>query len=383
MAEIPDPFSQARRDVGVCRYVSEQEVLPMILRHADVRHAAKNWEAYSSDAAFRVPIPSEEHLRGVRQLPIETDPPEHGDYRKIVEAFFLRAKQPAYMARVQAIVEEVVESALRRENIEVVTEIALPIQSRALTILLGVSEEEAERFIEWGVHVFHGPRAVEQAKELERYLAAQFEKAEDSPGDDFYGLLTKAKYRGRALSRDEKMGFANLMFAGGRDTIIHSISCAIAYLAGKQHALAYLRQDTSRVTLAAEEIFRAFMPLTHIGRVCPEGAEVHGEVVKPGERLSLCWASANLDEGVFEDATTIRLDRRPNPHVSFGYGPHLCLGAAHSRAVMRALLTSLSTHVEQLVRVEATPHVERSGSYVRPNGYETLVVKCTPVDSGG
>jgi cytochrome P450 len=60
----------------------------MILRHADVRAAAKDWQTYSSDAPFRVPIPSEEDVRSIRQLPIETDPPEHIDYRKIVEPFF-------------------------------------------------------------------------------------------------------------------------------------------------------------------------------------------------------------------------------------------------------------------------------------------------------
>lgn len=60
----------------------------MILRHEEVRKAARDWKTYSSDAPFRVPIPSEEDVRTMRQLPVETDPPDHTDYRRIVEPFF-------------------------------------------------------------------------------------------------------------------------------------------------------------------------------------------------------------------------------------------------------------------------------------------------------
>lgn len=84
-----------------------------------------------------------------------------------------------------------------------------------------------------------------------------------------------------------------------------------------------------------------FMPLTHIGRVCPVETEVHGVKVEAGHRVSLGWASANLDEQAFESPGEIRLDRKPNPHVSFGFGPHLCLGAAHSRTVLRGAARGL------------------------------------------
>ena len=87
-----DPFHEARKQDGVLKCPFQGETLPMILRHADVREAAKDWKTYSSDAPFRVPIPSEEAVRTMRQLPIETNPPEHTGYRAIVEPFFQRAK---------------------------------------------------------------------------------------------------------------------------------------------------------------------------------------------------------------------------------------------------------------------------------------------------
>jgi cytochrome P450 len=374
MAEIPDPFREARGRDGVLAFPTDREVIPMILRHGDVRQAAKDWQSFSSDAPFRVPIPSEEHLRSVRQLPIEIDPPDHTDYRRLVEPFFLRAKQPDFIARVERIAGRLIDEGLARDTVEVVTELALPLQSRALTVLLGVPESEAERFIGWGVHVFHGDQGVEQARQLEAYLAGEFDRAEADPGEDFYGVLTKATLRGRPLSRDEKLGFANLMFAGGRDTVIHAVASAIGYLAENPLAFAFLRKDPGRIVHAAEEFFRVFMPLTHIGRVCPVDTDVHGMSVRAGERVSLCWASANLDETVFEAADELRLDRRPNPHVSFGFGAHLCLGAAHARTVMKAVLSRLCERVGRMQVRDRQPRVEHTKAYDRPLGYESLRV---------
>jgi cytochrome P450 len=382
-AEIPDPFAGPRRADGVLPFpAGDGETIPMILRHADVRRAAKDWHTLSSDAPFRVPIPSEEHLRHERQLPIEVDPPEHTDYRAIVEPFFQRARTPAYEARVAALTERLLDEVCGRAAIEAVAEFALPLQSRALTVLLDVPESEADRWIRWGVHVFHGDDGGRKAAELDGYLHEQFDRAAENPGDDFFGTLVRATWRGRPLTRSEMIGFANLTFAGGRDTIIHTVASVVGHLAAHPEALEFLRADPDRIVHAAEEFFRVFMPLTHIGRVCPAGGDVQGVAVPPGGRVSLCWASANLDETAFEAACEVRLDRRPNPHVSFGFGPHLCLGAPHSRVVLRVLLEALCRKVRGIERLAAVPRVERTAAFERPLGYESLSVRFVPISDG-
>ena len=378
MSEIDDPFREPRRTSGVLGLPSGDEVIPMILRHEDVRKAAKDWRTFSSDAPRRVPIPSEEHLRSVRQLPLEIDPPAQTDYRKLVEPFFLRARQPDFVVRIEEITGRLLDDALRHDTLEVVEGFALPLQSKALTVLLGVPESEADLFVGWGVHVFHGARGVEQGAALERYLNEQFDRAAADPGDDFYGLLTKATFQGRSLTREEMLGYANIMFAGGRDTIIHSVACAVGHFAEHPESLAFLREDPDRVVHASEEFFRVFMPLTHIGRVCPVDTEVHGMPVKAGDRATLCWASANLDERVFAAAAEVRLDRTPNPHVSFGFGAHLCLGAAHARTVMRVLLELLCQRVGRVELVSKRDRVEKTPAYERRLGYDSLVVRMHP-----
>ncbi len=376
MSPIPDPFREARQREGVLACPFQGETIPMLLRHADVREAAKDWRTFSSDAPFRVPIPSEEAVRTMRQLPIETNPPEHTEYRAIVEPFFQRAKQPEVIARVEALIAEKLSEALGRESVEIVNDFALPVQSRALTYLLNVPETEADTWIGWGIHVFKATTGgFKKGNVLEEYLHAQFDRATVHPGDDFFSALTQATYQGRALTREEMMGFGNLTFAGGRDTIIHSISSIIAYCGRHPEALKYLRQDPKRIVHAGEEFFRVFMPLTHIGRVCPVETEVRGVPVKAGGRVSLGWAPANLDETVFDAPTEVRLDRKPNPHLSFGFGAHLCLGAAHARLIVRSLLLALTQRVAGITVLEAREHVEHEARYDRPNGFEALKVR--------
>jgi cytochrome P450 len=381
MNDIPDPFRNPRTTAGVLQCPFNGENITMILRHEDVRRAAKDWQTFSSDAPFRVPIPSEEGVRTMRQLPIETNPPEHTDYRKITEPFFQRAKDPAVMASIERLMRDMLQTALEEDSVEIVNDFALPFQSRALTYLLNVPESEADIWIGWGIHVFKVTGGeFKQGNVLEDYLHQQLDHATAHPGDDFFSALTTATFHGRPLTRDEMMGFANLAFAGGRDTIIHTISCALGYLAQHPEALDYLREDPSRIIHASEEFFRVFMPLTHIGRVCPEGATIHGVTVPPGDRISLCWASANLDETAFDAPHEIRLNRKPNPHLSFGFGAHLCMGAPHARLILRTLLKLCCEKVQRISLLAATERVEHEAMFDRALGYETLTVKLVRID---
>jgi cytochrome P450 len=381
-SELPDPFHDARLAAGVLRCPYGDEEVLMLLRHEDVRQAARDWKTFSSDAPFRVPVPSEEDVRTMRQLPIEADPPDHTDYRRLVEPFFMRAREPAFVALIDAVVDDLLDRALARESLEVVHGFALPLQCRALAVLLDVPQREADIWVRWGLDVlFEDPGG--DAPGLEAYHRAQFDRAEAEPGGDFFSVVSQATFRGRRLTREEMMGFANLTFAGGRDTIIHTVACAIGHLAAHPQDLEFLRTDPARIVHACEEFFRVFMPLTHIGRICPVDTVVHGATVPAGARVSLGWASANLDEAAFSAAREVRLDRRPNPHVSFGFGPHLCLGAAHSRTVLRCLLGGLCRRVAGIEVREARERLERTAGYERPLGYESLVVAFRPSSGVG
>jgi cytochrome P450 len=374
-----DPFREKREAEGILKATFQGKTIPMILGFRDVRAAAADWKTFSNDAPFRVPIPSEEDVRSVRQLPIETDPPEHADYRKIVEPFFRQPKEAEMVQKVDLLIGELLQQAVTRPTIEIVREFALPLQSRALTYLLRVPETEANEWISWGIHVFRdGGNGEAKGAALERYILRQLDRAAENPGDDFFSALKQAKFRDRPLTREEMTGFANLTFAGGRDTVIQTVASIVGYLGGNPKALETLRTKPELLNTAAEEFFRFVSPLTHIGRVCPHATEVKGVAVEADQRISLCWASANRDASFFEKPDEILLDRKPNPHIAFGSGVHNCLGALHARLLTRSLLRQLCERVAFIKILDAKDHVERESHYERRLGYDSLVVQMTP-----
>lgn len=371
----PDPFQQSRHEEGVLVNNFQGNDIPMILRHEDVRRAARDWQALSSDAPMRVPVPSEESVRTVRQLPLEVDPPDQTDYRAIAEPFFARAKLPEVISRMESLVGELLDVAMRSDAVEIVREFAIPLQSRALAILLNMPDAEANVWIGWGTHVFREGDGTSKGAALEAYMNELLDAGVREPCDSFFSAITRATFRGRPLTREEMLGFCSIMFAGGRDTVINSISGIIAHLGTKPADLLWLKESPKRVVNASEEFFRAISPVTHLARVATAGMDIHGAPVRPGDLVSLCFASANYDAAVFECPEEIRLDRKPNPHVAFGFGPHLCLGAPHARLVVRTLLKSLCERVTTIEIIEAEEKVEREFSYDRSLAYERLSVR--------
>jgi cytochrome P450 len=382
MSAEQDPFKQQREQSGVQFMRAEGRDFPLFLRHADVKDACRDWQTFSSDDPFMIVPHSEAHVRTARQLPIEIDPPDHKEYRTLVEGLFKRPNDPAYRQQMQALADRVVAECLSRGTFDAVRELALPLQSRSLALLLGVDESEAELWISWGVHVFKEGDGVSKGKALTDYVARKFAEAQGSAGDDFFSLLSLAEFRGRKLTDEEKQGFAGVTFAGGRDTIIHTVSGTMAHCATHPDALGFLRADPARITLAIEEVVRHVSPLTAIARKCPAGADIAGVHLNPGDRLGLCWPSANRDEKVFSRPDEMILDRSPNPHLGFGFGVHHCLGAPQARLILRCLITALCEKVGTIRLVEAKPQIEMESSFERQVGYERLRVTATPRAGG-
>ena len=375
LGTLLDPFAAPRRTDGVLLVDFDGEPIPMILGHRAVRQAARDWETFSSDAPCRVPIPEETGVRSVRQLPIEADPPLHKAARDLLKPIFMSPTKPDYVARIDALVGRLLEPVVDMPEVEIVRSFALPLQSLALTHLLGMPESAAEEWIGWGIHVFHdGDDSAHKGSVLDRYIRQQIVAARANPGDDLFGAMTRMELGGQPLTDDEMAGIANLAFAGGRDTVITAVSAIIAYFADHRAELELLGREPKRIPLAVEEFVRVTSPLTHIGRVCPQPTEVGPHHVSGDARVSLCWASANFDETVFEAPTEVRLDRMPNPHVGFGSGHHNCLGAAQARTILRCLIRQLADRTSAIAILEQERAKEAFGPVRREVGYRSLRV---------
>ena len=375
-----DPFGPARAAGG---YVGDfnGEVMPVLTRWRDVRAAARDWQRFSNDGPGRVPVPDETDIRSLRQLPIEIDPPAHGAYKALVKDWFRRPLEDATLAaRIAAIARDRVAAALGAGPVDVVQAISLPIQSHALAALFGLPETEAEIWTGWGLHAFKtkGRNDPARAAVLMQMIEGYVDAGRDGAGETFFDHMASARLDGRPLTRDERLGFAHVAFAGGRDTLIHTLSGAMWHLARTPHDLARLRDEPDLLSRATEEYVRFFAPLTHIGRICTREDQVAGLPRQPGERIALCWAAANFDDTTFDDPLTLRIDRAQNPHVGFGAGDHACLGAAHARAVIRALLAALAATVASLTLHDATPGTRDIGGISRSQGFVRLSLSFHP-----
>ena len=156
VSDFNDTFKDKRENIGTENFNDQNDSVTMVLRHKDVRKCAHNWKTYQSGGKEigRIVIPSEENIRDIRQIPFEVDPPEHKGYRDLLETWFKRPIQNEYRAELTKIIENILDENLNKDPCEVVTEFALVLQSRALTLLLNVPLEESKRWISWGTHVF-------------------------------------------------------------------------------------------------------------------------------------------------------------------------------------------------------------------------------------
>jgi cytochrome P450 len=376
---LQDPFEQARLQKGYGEMNDQNDPVTIVLRLKDVRKCAHNWQTFQSGAKpGRIVVPSEVNIRETRQIPFEVDPPMHGEYRALLEPWFKRPLEPEYQQKLAKQINAIVDEVLSKNTVEVVEDFSLPLQSRALTLLLNIPYEESETWIAWGTHVFRSEGVTldgKKARILYDYIDTQIDKALQHPGSDLYTVLLASEVKGKKLTREEVKGVMILTFAGGRDTVINAVTNSIAYFAEHPEALERLRKEPEITVRAVEELIRYFAPLTHMGRVVTEDAQVCDHAVKADSRISLCWASANRDPSAFENPNEIMLDRKINPHVSFGFSHHNCLGATHARQIMHTLLTTLAAKVKSIDIIQVKENIENLGEFKRKVGYKNLMVK--------
>lgn len=379
VSEFPDAFKKEREEKGYDSIEDQNDPAMVILGHKDVRKCAHQWQTFQSGAKpGRIVIPSEVNIRKTRQIPFEVDPPEHKSYRNLLEAWFKRPLNEDYKNQLTTQIESIVDEVLNKDVVEVVSDFSLPLQSRALTLLLNIPYSEADLWISWGTHVFRSEDTAldaDKANILYNYIDQEIDKAIENPSESLYSQLLNSKVNGKKLTKEEVKGVMILTFAGGRDTVINAVTNSIAYFSEHPNSLKALKENPEMINKAVEELVRYFAPLTQMGRVVTKDTEVCEHAAKADSRIALNWASANRDERVFENPNEVVLDRKVNPHLSFGFGTHNCLGATHARQILRILLATLSEKVTSIDVLEAKENIEDLGNFKRKVGFDSLKVQ--------
>lgn len=304
-----------------------------------VRAAAKDWGTFSSR------VQGDPDVRDYPQLPLEVDPPEHGVYRALLDPILGRRAVAPLEPAVRSIARDLVAGLVRRGGAEAVYELAVPMVATSIALAFGRPGDAAE-LTSWGItswEVF--PDGSRGGARLDAYVARVLDEGASAPGGDAFARLAAATIDGRPLTRTEQVGLANLILAGGRDTVILVLCGAMWHLATDAPARRALRTDPARLQLAIEEYLRYLSPNPGMERRATTDVAGEWGSAGAGELVVLGWGPANHDPTAFEAPGEIRLDRRPNPHLAFGSGPHTCIGIHLARLEARVFLEELLTAV--------------------------------------
>jgi cytochrome P450 len=313
----------------------------------EVRAAAKDWSRFSSR------VRGDADVRDYPQLPLEVDPPEHGAYRMLLEPILGRRAIAGHEPDIRAIAARLIGEFRERGRAEAVRDIAIPMVASTIACVLGRADDAAE-LASWGMTSWELlPDGSRSGARLHAYIERALDAAPDtaaagasaSPDGDAFARLAAATLDGRPLTRTEQVGLASLLLAGGRDTVIHVLCGAMWHLAGDPAARSRLRAAPERLQLAIEEYLRYLSPNPGMERCATTEVSGSWGSAKPGDVVILGWGPADHDSSAFEAPGAIRLDRRPNPHVAFGSGPHTCVGIHLARQEVRWFLEGLLTEV--------------------------------------
>jgi len=270
------------------------------------------------------------------------------------------------------------------EAIDIVSSLSVPLPMQVICELMGVDGAQWPRFLEWSEAAIPGAsehseeeRALLQM-EMWQYLIGVAEERRAEPANDLVSVLANAgagegsdqlgeesdllSEGSDKLSEAELAMFLIQLLIAGNETTRNLISGGLVALAERPAQWVALRDDRALIPSAVEELLRWTTPVISFMRTATTPSSVRGQRVAAGDPVLLIYASANRDEDVFgADAGEFRVDRHPNPHVSFGFGPHFCLGASLARLEARVVLQELVDRFETLA--SAGP-VERSPSPV-------------------
>jgi cytochrome P450 len=302
---------------------------------AEVRAAAKDWQRFSSR------VQGDPDVRDYPQLPLEVDPPEHGAFRALLDPILGRRTVAALEPDIRSIARDLIDEFRRRGTTEVVHDLAIPMVATTIARAFGRPGDAAE-LTSWGITSWElRPDGTRSGARLDAYVARVLDEGARPGSEGAFARIAAATLDGRPLTRLEQVGLANLILAGGRDTVIHVLCGAMWHLAGDPAARARLRAETSRIPLAIEEYLRYFSPNPGMERRATTAVSGEWGSATAGDVVVLGWGPANHDPVAFDAPGEIRLERRPNPHLAFGSGPHTCIGIHLARLEIRCFLETL------------------------------------------
>lgn len=289
----------------------------MITGHKAVREALRDTATYSSD------LQGDSDVRDYRQLPLEVDPPRHHLYRAALAPYFVKPSIEKLIPEFRAISQRLIDQFFAADSADVISELALPLVMRNLGVIYR-RPQDVDEWISWGPDVWTASSHIRDGKVLHEYLDRIYAEAVAGKSADVWRDLSLLEIEGKQISPEEFRGIAGVMLAGGRDTVVKLFTGMIWHFGHHSGDLKLLRDNPEVIDSAVQEFLRFLTPLPQMNRTTvPES----GATNLPEDRyVGVSFISGNFDETVFENPFEVNIQRGRNPHLSFGFGPHTCIG---------------------------------------------------------
>ncbi|MFG2551313.1 cytochrome P450 [Streptomyces sp. NPDC048581] len=329
-----------------------------VTRHADVVRVLKDSATYSSYiGATQIRDPDPDDLPFIRRMMLNQDPPGHGRLRRLVSRAFTpgRIDRFAKVAqdRARTLLAHALDEARASDGtVDLVSTVTDDYALLNLADLLGVPEADRRLLLHWTQRVIGyqdpdeaGPQVLDPAgkpvnprspamlRDMFGYAQQLAAHKRRYPDDDVMTTLA----HDAELSRAELEMFFFLLTVAGNDTVRSAAPGGLLTLAQHPEAYDRLRVGRAELTTAVDELLRWHPPVLTFRRTAAQDTELAGRRIRAGDKVVVFHASANRDERVFADPDRLDLSRAPNPHVSFGDGPHVCMGAHFARLQLRVL----------------------------------------------
>lgn len=370
-----DPRSEAVQRDQVAAYDEMRERCPVayseylgwsLFRHEDVLRVLNDHATFSNVVSSR------------RAVPSGMDPPEHTEYRPIIERYFQPAYMEAFEPECREIVVDLVDSVLSRGTVEFMDEFARPFSVQVQCAFLGWPPHMHEPLHQWTLKnhgaTFAQDRVAldEIAQEFSGYIDELLQSrrvAGEFASDDITTSLMREQVFGRPLDDGEIESIMRNWTAGEVGTIAASVGIMAYFLTEQPDWQQRLRSEPSLLPTAIDEILRLHGPLVANRRVTRRPVEIGGRKIAAGERISINWIAANRDGSVFNEPYEFRLDRDPAANLLYGAGIHVCPGAPLARLEMRLVMEELLGRTTNITRpVGSEP---RAATYPA-SGYASL-----------
>jgi cytochrome P450 len=309
------------------------------------------------------------HAPGARHL-MRSDPPEHTMLRRIVSRSFTPRMIASLEDRARVITRDLLDQIDGTAVTDVVAALSAPLTTFVIAELMGVPRERWAEFWTWTDSAIaqvdagrNDPVLAGHVSDLMTFFGELLEQRRRQPADDIVSDLVAGELHGQPLTELDLLTYCKFLLVAGTETTRNLISSGTALLSEFPDQRGLLIGSPELIPGAVEEMLRITSPVLAFCRTATADTEIRGQRIAAGDYVALLYASANRDEDVWPDPDRFDVTRRQaRPHVAFGFGAHVCLGANLARMEARVLF-------EELLR--AFPDFQVTGPAVR--GRSTLV----------